>query len=1138
MMNDPLNANNTADPLSVPSSTSSQLNRETSTDSAAAFSVDLGDDDEFNFDGFAIDADDEDEDDPHVDPHDDMMDNPEFDLNLDGVVISSTGSSTHSASSHSPAIADANAEPKERTSTHDTSLPKSQSNGAFTTSNQSHPLLDLGTPGAATPNSNASSSAATNAGGGGGGARQWLGGISSLNAFDATSAAQTSFSAFKVSANNIAAKASAAANSLNQHIQDIEHTFVVPATATPGSNLNSNGSNNNSSGNLTAAGPKSAASFSSSASTSAAATVAVAPNPETQHRLLTSALGGSALLPGEKIIMFLSNVYNVADSQSSVSGVAGSRRRNRNGNGGNGGGNSSNAESEDAVVWCAAMTFYRVVLLSYRRDELQQQQPPNGGSSSSAAGIDNAVQRAGLTRQWQHHHSHTASSSQKVLQIPLACIDRVEKGMFDPTNGTVVPLDKNQKDARGTGNGNGMANDEGMTVILHSRDCHGRWMRFTTSSYADSYRAHEALTTYAFPGRRNLGYLFAFETCREQQALMLPQTSIFNGTQHPPLTPFRFDSVSEFTRQGIHDSKVWAITHANRDYRVAPSYPSTLVVPYPAAEEKTGDAGLRLLRQTASFRSEGRLPVCTWGNGTDAASIWRCSQPKVGLQGNRSSADEAFTLHIAKAVGITRIGADGKCAARLPSSYSRLLTGSTTADGDTLSVANQRQFATTIDSTAATINTTITSPGGTASTTTSSRQVQVQIPLLKILDCRPKTAALANRGAGYGYESTSNYPHCELTFYNIQNIHAVRDAALRLTNLVQSPTSNDLDFSSKTEDTKWLGITRNVLNNAWHTAAYVHFHRLPVMVHCSHGWDRTSQVCALAQIFLDPYFRTQRGFATLVEKDFMSFGHPFHTRCGHGESRGGDGNGSQRCPIFLQFLDAVYQLVNQYPSQFAFTSRFLLAISDHIYSCRFGNLLCDSEMERTKAQIPNRTTCLWTFLERYQQEFVNVGYDATAVHTVLMPPLPSLLRRVTLWSDYFCRFGPKSYAVCLRKELVPFVLPSSVIPVGGRGGGHTGNDEELQRRQQTRAQQLEDTFCASDEQSATVHRLMNEMNRLKEEVHLQTQEIKLLRERLVEPNTGAAVASSSSDDDGVTNEEELKANDFVEIVKKDADGDK
>lgn len=32
----------------------------------------------------------------------------------------------------------------------------------------------------------------------------------------------------------------------------------------------------------------------------------------------------------------------------------------------------------------------------------------------------------------------------------------------------------------------------------------------------------------------------------------------------------------------------------------------------------------------------------------------------------------------------------------------------------------------------------------------------------------------------------------------------------------------------------------------------------PVIVHCSDGWDRTPQIVALAEIMLDPYYRTMQ----------------------------------------------------------------------------------------------------------------------------------------------------------------------------------------------------------------------------------------------------------------------------------------
>jgi len=33
-----------------------------------------------------------------------------------------------------------------------------------------------------------------------------------------------------------------------------------------------------------------------------------------------------------------------------------------------------------------------------------------------------------------------------------------------------------------------------------------------------------------------------------------------------------------------------------------------------------------------------------------------------------------------------------------------------------------------------------------------------------------------------------------------------------------------------------------------------------VMVHCSDGWDRTAQTCALTSLLIDSYYRTLHGF--------------------------------------------------------------------------------------------------------------------------------------------------------------------------------------------------------------------------------------------------------------------------------------
>jgi hypothetical protein len=63
-------------------------------------------------------------------------------------------------------------------------------------------------------------------------------------------------------------------------------------------------------------------------------------------------------------------------------------------------------------------------------------------------------------------------------------------------------------------------------------------------------------------------------------------------------------------------------------------------------------------------------------------------------------------------------------------------------------------------------------------------------------------------------------------------------------------------------------------------------------------------VCGLAELQIDPYFRTKRGFAILIEKEWLSYGHKFEERIGH---RGRGEKDKERSPIFFQWLECVYQ---------------------------------------------------------------------------------------------------------------------------------------------------------------------------------------------------------------------------------------
>lgn len=116
-----------------------------------------------------------------------------------------------------------------------------------------------------------------------------------------------------------------------------------------------------------------------------------------------------------------------------------------------------------------------------------------------------------------------------------------------------------------------------------------------------------------------------------------------------------------------------------------------------------------------------------------------------------------------------------------------------------------------------------------------------------------------------------------------------------------------------------------------------------VMVALEDGWDLTAQVVALAELMMDPYYRTIEGFCVLVEREWLAMGHRFTRRNNHTID---DQTGF--APIFLQFLDCVYQCMQQHPAAFEFSPFLLEFLAYHSVSNRFRTFLLDSELERVQ----------------------------------------------------------------------------------------------------------------------------------------------------------------------------------------------
>lgn len=267
---------------------------------------------------------------------------------------------------------------------------------------------------------------------------------------------------------------------------------------------------------------------------------------------------------------------------------------------------------------------------------------------------------------------------------------------------------------------------------------------------------------------------------------------------------------------------------------------------------------------------------------------------------------------------------------------------------------------------------------------------------LNIVDCRSRLAAYANKVArGAGTESVQHYAHCTLDFVGVENIHAMREALHELYLACSRPSSSHW--------LSWLSHLELLLSSAFAVAKLVANDGLSVLVHCSDGWDRTAQLSALAQLLLDPHYRTLEGFPVLVEKEWLAFGHKFYDRCGHGRSSFWDE--SERSPIFLQFLDCVHQLTEQHPTAFQFTAAYLERIADELYACRHAEFLHNCEREREAADVRRRAPSLWAALAEpsVRATYTNPFFTAAGPHATPLEPdcSPGALR---LWAGLYCRW--------------------------------------------------------------------------------------------------------------------------------------
>ncbi|PBK78460.1 phosphatases II [Armillaria solidipes] len=454
-----------------------------------------------------------------------------------------------------------------------------------------------------------------------------------------------------------------------------------------------------------------------------------------------------------------------------------------------------------------------------------------------------------------------------------------------------------------------------------------------------------------------------------------------------------YSSREEFGRMGVGTrSKAWRFTDINKDYSFCPTYPARLVVPTRISDTT--------LQYASKYRSKCRIPVLSYLHWSNYGSITRSSQPMVGITQNRSVQDEKLI----EAIFHSHHSPESR-ASKAPV-YGAMSTN-------------------------------------------------------LIIDARPTTNAMANTAKGAGTENMDHYKEGKKVYLGIDHIHAMRESLAKVVEALREAettlASISTDLSSEVSGISlldrqalrrsgWLRHISAILEGTALIARNVHVNSSHVLIHCSDGWDRTSQLSSLAQLCLDPFYRTIRGFEILVEKDWLSYGHKFLDRCGHlssdkffisalentNASSGADAAQAflasmqnrfasqnhikETSPVFHQFLESVRQIQRQFPERFEFNERFLHQLYYHLYSCQFGTFLFNCERERRMGDGDGpppceRTVSVWDFFNSPSEleQNRNATYDPSLDDPISRSPKADMgvlfpnPRDVRFWHELYGR---------------------------------------------------------------------------------------------------------------------------------------